>query len=60
VTYSCGIRETCPRYKISSLPERTEAVVAVPVTVAFLTGLDLLWLYTPGGRRVPEGPEPAD
>jgi len=32
----------------------------VPVTIAFLTGLGLLWLCTFGGRRVPEEPEPAD
>jgi len=35
-------------------------LIAVPVTVVFLAGLDLLWLYSLGGRRVPGRPEPAD
>jgi sec-independent protein translocase protein TatC len=38
----------------------TMFLVAVPVTIAFLAGLGLLWLYTLGGRRAPEGAEPAD
>ena len=38
----------------------TMFLVAVPVTIAFLAGLGLLWLYTLGGRRTPDGVEPAD
>jgi sec-independent protein translocase protein TatC len=38
----------------------TMFLVAVPVTIAFLVGLGLLWLYTLGGRRTPDGVEPAD
>jgi hypothetical protein len=48
------------QYQISYLSQRTKVVVAVPVTVAFLTGPGLLWPCTLGGRRVPGGPEPAD
>ncbi|QCD65608.1 MULTISPECIES: twin-arginine translocase subunit TatC [Halomicrobium] len=38
----------------------TMFLVSVPVTIAFLVGLGVLWLYTLGGRRAPEGAEPAD
>ena len=38
----------------------TMFLVAVPVTIAFLVGLGLLWLYTLGGRRSPKGAELAD
>jgi len=38
----------------------TMFLVAVPVTIAFLVGLGLLWLYTLGGRRTSRGAEPAD
>ncbi len=38
----------------------TMFLVSIPVTIAFLVGLGVLWLYTLGGRRAPEGAEPAD
>jgi len=38
----------------------TMFLVAVPVTLFFLVGLGLLWLYTLGGRRTPDRVEPAD
>ncbi|WP_226022558.1 twin-arginine translocase subunit TatC [Halomicrobium salinisoli] len=39
----------------------TMFLIAVPVTLFFLVGLGLLWLYTFGGRREPEPErEPAD
>jgi len=39
----------------------TMFIIAIPVTVFFLIGLGLLWLYTLGGRREPKPErEPAD
>jgi Sec-independent protein secretion pathway component TatC len=37
----------------------TMFLVAVPLTVSFLIGLGLLWLYTLGGRRPPKPTRPA-
>jgi sec-independent protein translocase protein TatC len=35
-------------------------LLAIPIALAFLSGLALLWLYTLGGRRQPGRTEPAD
>jgi len=32
----------------------TMFLVAIPITIAFLVGLGLLWIYTLGGRRAPK------
>jgi sec-independent protein translocase protein TatC len=34
----------------------TMLLFAIPVSFAFIVGLGLLWVYTLGGRRVPERP----
>jgi len=38
----------------------TMFLLAIPIALAFLSGLALLWLYTLGGRRQPGRTEPAD
>jgi sec-independent protein translocase protein TatC len=38
----------------------TMFLLGIPVIAAYALGLGILWLYTLGGRRVPESPEPAD
>jgi len=32
----------------------TMFLVAIPITLSFLVGLGLLWIYTLGGRRAPK------
>lgn len=38
----------------------TMFLLGVPIIAAYGVGLGSLWLYTLGGRRVPEAAEPAD
>jgi len=38
----------------------TMFLLSIPIALMFLVGMGLLWLYTMGGRRSPDKPEPAD
>ena len=38
----------------------TMFILGIPIVAAYAFGLGVLWLYTFGGRRVPERAEPAD